>query len=327
MDLSQTQRVQKVRWLAAALGPEILRVDDEARGWPALVRVKVGHTWVSVALHVSLVIESGEGRSDPDECRIEPPPGKSVLAPQGYIPVVVGVLAGEPPPQVVVLWDVSTRVGRKKRSSIYSRWSAIRLAADKGWYEHVNGVSETVVAADVAMLPRYISRLRGIGVPSPVAKIRPMDLGVPFQPRLRRPRVARSDPFSVDPERVERGNVAHETTLEHLAAFLASHGHAPLAPGEDDPQYDLAWVTSETTFVAEVKSVTDANEDKQLRLGLGQVLWYRHLLAANGRRAAAVLVAEREPRDPRWRGVCRDCGVTLVWPQSFDELLAALHVS
>lgn len=41
-------------------------------------------------------------------------------------------------------------------------------------------------------------------------------------------------------------------------------------PGE--PSFDLAWMTTETVFVVEVKSTTAKNEEKQLRLGLGQVL-------------------------------------------------------
>jgi hypothetical protein len=76
----------------------------------------------------------------------------------------------------------------------------------------------------------------------------------------------------------------------------------------------------EFTYVAEVKSITSANEEHQLRLGLGQVLRYRHMLAADGRAVNAVLVPEREPSDPSWIHLCRAVGVTLAWPAQFEEL-------
>jgi hypothetical protein len=77
-----------------------------------------------------------------------------------------------------------------------------------------------------------------------------------------------------------------------------------------------------TLFVAEIKSVTDANEEKQLRLGLGQVLRYQHLLAADGAQAVvAVLVPERRPRDSTWEATCNDLNVLLAWPDEFERLL------
>ena len=51
-------------------------------------------------------------------------------------------------------------------------------------------------------------------------------------------------------------------------------------------------------FVAEVKS-TMRNEEKQLRLDLGQVLRYANLLDPN-RGVVPVLVAERQSSDRTW---------------------------
>ena len=76
-----------------------------------------------------------------------------------------------------------------------------------------------------------------------------------------------------------------------------------------------------TVFVAEVKSITAGNEEHQLRLGLGQVLRYRQRLAALGHaRVVAVLVPERQPRDPSWRELCQHLGVVLL---SREELKRA----
>ena len=121
------------------------------------------------------------------------------------------------------------------------------------------------------------------------------------------------DPFSVDPALVERGLRGHTDTQNELASVLSNAGIEPrrgLPPG---PNFDLAWQKNGTVFVAEVKSITAENEEHQLRLGLGQVLRYRQRLSALGHdRVVAVLVPERQPRDPSWRELCQDLGVVLL---------------
>jgi hypothetical protein len=44
--------------------------------------------------------------------------------------------------------------------------------------------------------------------------------------------------------------------------------------------FDLAWLEAEVLIAVEVKSLTEVNQDRQLRLGLGQVLDYQHILEA-----------------------------------------------
>jgi hypothetical protein len=121
------------------------------------------------------------------------------------------------------------------------------------------------------------------------------------------------DLFSVDPALVERGLQGHTDTQNELASVLSNTGIEPrrgLPPG---PNFDLAWQKDGTVFVAEVKSITAENEEHQLRVGLGQVLRYRqHLLALGHDRVVAVLVPERQPRDPSWRELCQELGVVLL---------------
>ena len=77
--------------------------------------------------------------------------------------------------------------------------------------------------------------------------------------------------------------------------------------------FDLAWIHNGTTYVAEVKSITDRNEERQLRLGLGRVLRYRALRGtARDSDVRAVLVPERTPRDATWTGTCAGVDVALV---------------
>ena len=89
---------------------------------------------------------------------------------------------------------------------------------------------------------------------------------------------ATRDPFSVDPALVERGCRGHAATQNALAAFLQARGIEPLSPSSPQINFDLGWRAADRFFVAEIKSCTNANIEKQLRLGLGQVLRYRSVL-------------------------------------------------
>lgn len=87
-----------------------------------------------------------------------------------------------------------------------------------------------------------------------------------------------------------------------------------------EPNFDLAWQAGDTAFVAEIKSITDDNEEEQLRLGLGQVLPYRHRLQRTGYpKVIAFLVPERPPRDPCWADLCHDLQVVLLHGGNLDQ--------
>jgi hypothetical protein len=125
--------------------------------------------------------------------------------------------------------------------------------------------------------------------------------------------VAAREPFTVDPGLVERGLKGHADTQNELARVLRSAGIEPRSHRPQEPNFDLAWTADGTVFVAEIKSITDANEEGQLRLGLGQVLRYRYQLEKLGHHhVLAVLVPEREPRDPTWRDLCNKAGVIML---------------
>ena len=108
-------------------------------------------------------------------------------------------------------------------------------------------------------------------------------------------------------------------TQNGLAAAVREQGLHPRSPKPREPQYDLGWEVGSRTFVAEVKSLTLANEERQLRLGLGQVLRYRHVLSGSGDDVQAVLAVERERTDESWARLCESLDVYLTWPP-FDGL-------
>lgn len=148
----------------------------------------------------------------------------------------------------------------------------------------------------------------------------PRELGQPYSNAGELRRSVRRDPFEVDPDVIDRGNQAHASTVDSLADFLRSRNIEPRIPDVGDPMFDLAWRQEGSVFVAEIKSVTAFNEEKQLRLGLGQLLRYRQELEKKGFKAVAVLVPEREPEEPGWIELCDALGVTLVWPGTFHAL-------
>ncbi len=99
----------------------------------------------------------------------------------------------------------------------------------------------------------------------------------------------------MDPALVERGLRGHAATQNALARHIIALHNEPLSPAFEEPAFDLAWKAGDTVFVAEIKSRTDANEERQLRLGLGQVLPYRHLLSRRFSNVQAVFVLEYAP--------------------------------
>jgi hypothetical protein len=171
---------------------------------------------------------------------------------------------------------------------------------------------------------RYIAEARERGevaqqlVPGPT--LPPVEVYPDYQPANETPATQPRDPFSIDPNEVDRALGAHAITQNALADWVRSRGMTPLRPGGGAADFDLAWDDGATLTVAEVKSLTRRNETGQLRLGLGQVLHYQMLLSANGRNVRAVLATERAPTDRQWIGLCAAHGVVLVWPGEFDRL-------
>jgi hypothetical protein len=150
---------------------------------------------------------------------------------------------------------------------------------------------------------------------------RPTAVGVPYR-RASAParRIRRATPFSVDPDLVDRGTRAHVDTQNALSDHLQGRGLTPRSPAAGEPPYDLGWEEEDTFFIAEVKSLSPANEERQLRLGLGQLLRYAHVMRSIGiDPIQPVLAAEGEPTDLTWLNTCAELTVILTWPQRFGR--------
>jgi hypothetical protein len=127
-----------------------------------------------------------------------------------------------------------------------------------------------------------------------------------------------------DPDRWGAGLVRHNETVNMLAESVRGGGLVPLRAALREPAYDLAFVDGERLVVVEVKSLTEANEERQLRLGLGQVLRWRQLLAGDGHDdVLPVLACSRPPTDPSWITATEQLdGVLIVSPTDWTERLS-----
>ena len=127
-----------------------------------------------------------------------------------------------------------------------------------------------------------------------------------------------------DAESYRAGIDEHDRLCRRLLDHLASID-VPCGAGLRGIPVDLAWRDAEgRQFIAEVKSVNGGNDVEQLRLGLGQVLEYRHRLDTRDLPIQAVLLVSGGTVSV-WRDICAENGVILLagdeLPSRWAELL------
>jgi hypothetical protein len=164
----------------------------------------------------------------------------------------------------------------------------------------------------------YVLRYRPPGRSDPT---RPALLA--YEPVSERVSTRQPLPFTKDPDLLDKALKVHRTIQNQLARLARRHGRPPQAPGFAWPRFDLGWHEGAGFTVVEVKSLSDGNEEHQIRYGIGQLLDYRAQLRSEFARVRSVLAVAREPSDLRWVRVCRDAGIVLVWPATFHTLFAA----
>ncbi|MFI1718878.1 hypothetical protein [Streptomyces litmocidini] len=142
-------------------------------------------------------------------------------------------------------------------------------------------------------------------------------LGGPLQ--RHRPSHHESGALKLDLDHLDRGTEAHESTVAALISHLADQQVEVRGHARNAPRFDAGWSRGDEVFIAEVKSLSDANEDQQIRLGIGQILDYAHQLklARTHGLVRPVLVLERQPGDPRWVSLASESGILLTWAPGF----------
>lgn len=129
-------------------------------------------------------------------------------------------------------------------------------------------------------------------------------------------------PSTGAPDAAGRGLRAHNKVQNSLALAVSNAGLEPRSPRGEEPNFDLAWTDPDgVVVVAEVKSLTTENEEKQLRAAVGQVVRYRHQLAEHHDIVRALIAVERAPTDLSWLELCESQSILLLWPDLFASAL------
>ena len=107
-----------------------------------------------------------------------------------------------------------------------------------------------------------------------------------------------------------------------LIAHLSRQGIEACTYASGAPEFDAGWSRGEDIFVAEVKSLTGAREDQQIRLGVGQILDYAQQLrnACPSTVIHPVLVLEKRPSAARWTALAEGVGLRLTWAPDFTGI-------
>lgn len=124
----------------------------------------------------------------------------------------------------------------------------------------------------------------------------------------------------VDIANLERSTRRHMELQDRVANALRARGISARGPVASGPQFDLGFVHDGTHYVVEVKTGAPANA-QQARLGVGQVLEYRHVLRAGGVDAVgSVLCVETQLPDP-WPELAKSLNVSVIRADDLDGTL------
>ncbi|MFG2470132.1 hypothetical protein ACGFXB_32365 [Streptomyces canus] len=131
-----------------------------------------------------------------------------------------------------------------------------------------------------------------------------------------------SSDLTLDLSRLDEATAVHEATVGALISHLSRQGVTACTYASGAPEFDAGWSRDEDIFVAEVKSLTGAREDQQIRLGIGQILDYAHQLRSAFPNTVIhpVLVLEKRPSAVRWTALADGVGLRLTWAPEFSGI-------
>ena len=198
--------------------------------------------------------------------------------------------------------------GEDARGTIIDRaldlrgWSADELAVAALWKQpahpgHLRAVvdSAITICGDRGLLERLGSGGRW-RLPLAVGD----QVGSPYRRATRsRSRVEPTVLIEMDLDGLDLRTDEHMELQDLVSATLVKLGLKPLSWKGSEPTYDLAFELGSRIVVVEVKTLGAGSSTQQMRLGLGQLLEYRHRLAQlHQREVRGLLVASRPVPDP-----------------------------
>ncbi len=206
-------------------------------------------------------------------------------------------------------------------------WSGEELAA-RAWYtgSGVDSHIENIVRRALQFETGAKGPLNRVhGVYKPAAGAPAPGFGVAYRPAGKdHPGAAEElPPHVVDLAELDRATRRHMSLQDRLADGLRQRGIEPRSPGSWQPRFDLAFEHEGVQFVVEVKS-GDPVSTQQIRLGVGQLLEYRHRLQpAASPQVRAVLLVESQPPEP-WGELAGAVDIQLIRADELEQSLSGL---
>lgn len=149
--LSRGQLLERISQLA---GPEIVIVEGAGSGWPGIIRVRLGGTWLRAAAHVAPIGLSHRGRDDVERRFQNPGKNKPMSAPARAVPLLLGLWEEQGRP-VLVGMETVQRLGKPTRQSLFVPLWLLGQARQVGWAEHVSATGERITAFHPELLSVY----------------------------------------------------------------------------------------------------------------------------------------------------------------------------
>jgi len=148
--------------------------------------------------------------------------------------------------------------------------------------------------------------------------------GATYRPANEYPSLAAASDAKVrDPDTAGRGLRAHNVTQNLFAAALESAGLAPRSPNSSEDEYDIGWQIGGISWIGEVKSLTERNEEIQLRAALSQLLRYRQSLEAMNFIVRSVVITECELWDNSWLNLLHEHHIEYTFPAQFAKFITS----
>lgn len=139
--------------IAALCGPST-KVVDAQNGWPGLLEIALSGGPLLAAVHVGPVGRSHRDRDDVERRFQNPGQNKVVSAPQGALPLIIGLWEEGARP-VLVGMEAAQRLGRPTRQSLFVPLWMLKAASEGGWAEHTSTSGELIIGFQPALFSTY----------------------------------------------------------------------------------------------------------------------------------------------------------------------------
>lgn len=142
--------------LAQQLGEDNIIIEKNKNAWPALCKIKTGDIWENVAIHFRRITLSHRNR-DETERRFQNSETHPIQSPTGYKPLLVGGWLDDTEENFISMagFEVSNRIGRKKRNSYFIPLEKLKASLSLGWMTHTSKSGEKIHIFRPELLPVF----------------------------------------------------------------------------------------------------------------------------------------------------------------------------